>query len=234
MNAQAVAERGAHGASRQGEAAGRRAGSASACDGLGGPSGGAHAADAGSREAGGAACAALPFPAGRRAPRGALRWYPVRVPEGREAAEAARAAKLLSPAAAESAFPAWREKWVKRAGAWQVRVEPLFRGYFLAASRDAAALRGELSRLGLGAGALAPLPDEARAWYAAAMDGRRVVRASEGVIEGGELRVTSGPLVGREASVRKIDRHKRCCEVRLQAGRQSFTERLALNVPTKS
>ena len=206
MSAQAVAERGVHGASRQGEAAGQHD-----CD-----------------------VPACPFPVGRRTPRGTLRWYPVRVPEGREAAEAARAAKLLSPAAAESAFPAWREKWVKRAGAWQVRTEPLFRGYFLVASRDAAALRGELARLGLGAGALAPLPDEARAWYAAAMDERHVVRASVGVIEGGALRVQAGPLVGREASVCKVDRHKRCCTVRLQAGRQQFTERLALNVPTKS
>ena len=206
MSAQAVAEREAHGASRQGEAAGQRDRDVPAC----------------------------PFPVGRRTPRGALRWYPVRVAEGREAAEAARAAKLLSPAAAESVFPAWREKWVKRAGAWRVQTEPLFRGYFLVASRDAAALRGELARMGLGADALPPLPDEARAWYAAAMDGRHVVRASEGVIEGGVLRVQAGPLVGCESSVRKVDRHKRSCTVQLEVGRQPFTERLALNVPSKS
>ena len=234
MSAMAVAEREARDALRYGKTAVQRTDFASMRDGRGGFVGGASAAGADLREAGGAACAALPFPVGRRTSKGVLRWYPVRVPEGREAAEAARAAKLLAPAAAEDAFPAWRERWVRRGGAWQVRTEPLFRGWFLVASRDAAALRGGLARLGLGAGPLAPLPDEARAWYAAAMDGQHVVRASEGVIEGGALRVQTGPLVGREASVCKVDRHKRSCTVRLQAGRQSFTERLALNVPTKS
>ena len=207
MSATAVVEREAQSVSRQGETAG---------------------------QAGRDALVFL-LPAGRRVPRGTLRWYPVRVPEGREAAEAARAAKLLSPAAAEDAFPAWREKWVKRGGAWQVRTEPLFRGYFLVPSRDAVALRRELARMGVRCEApLVPLSDEACAWYAAAMDGQRVVRASTGVIEGGVLRVQAGPLMGRESSVCKVDRHKRSCTVRLQVGWRVFTERLALNVPTKS
>lgn len=54
-----------------------------------------------------------------------------------------------------------------------------------------------------------PLSDSERDWFMAFTDSKRVVRMSEGFIEGDTVKVTSGPLRGREASIRKIDRHKR-------------------------
>lgn len=164
---------------------------------------------------------AAPFPAGRRVPKGTLRWYPVRVPEGREAAAAERLRKLASAGALDDAVVVSRERWFKRAGAWSVQTQPLYRGYVFAVSRDAAALGRELDRLGLRGGARqeggrpAPLADDVRQWIAASMDGAGVLRASEGVIEGGNLRVTKGPLAGQEARVAKVDRHRRVCEVRV-------------------
>ena len=180
-----------------------------------------------------------PFPTGRRTPRGALRWYPVRVPEGREAASAERLRKLVSADVLEDAFSVQRERWFKHAGAWSVQTVPLYRGYVFAASRDAAGLGQALAQLGLRDdvhqpdGRLAPLADDVRAWIAASMDEQRVVRASEGVIEGGKLRVTRGPLTGRESAVVKIDRHRRTCTVRVE-GKSGAVEHLALNVPVKS
>ena len=147
--------------------------------------------------------AAAPFPAGRRVPKGTLRWYPVRVPEGREAAAAERLRKLASAGALDDAVVVSRERWFKRAGAWSVQTQPLYRGYVFAVSRDAAALGRELDRLGLHGGARqeggrpVPLADDVRQWIAASMDGAGVLRASEGVIEGGSLRVTKGPLAAK-------------------------------------
>lgn len=184
---------------------------------------------------------AAPFPAGRRVPKGTLRWYPVRVPEGREAAAAERLRKLASAGALDDAVVVSRERWFKRAGAWSVQTQPLYRGYVFVASRDATALGRELDRLGLHGdarqegGRPVPLADDVRQWIAASMDGAGVLRASEGVIEGGSLRVTKGPLAGQEARVAKVDRHRRVCEVRVgREGGRDVVERMALNVPEKS
>ncbi len=185
--------------------------------------------------------AAAPFPAGRRVPKGTLRWYPVRVPEGREAAAAERLRKLAAAGALDDAVVVSRERWFKRAGAWSVQTEPLYRGYVFVVSRDAAALGRELDRLGLRGdarqegGRPVPLADDVRQWIAASMDGAGVLRASEGVIEGDSLRVTKGPLAGQEARVAKVDRHRRVCEVRVgREGGHDVVERMALNVPEKS
>ena len=183
--------------------------------------------------------AAVPFPVGRRVPRGSLRWYPVRVPEGREAASVERLRKLVSADVLDDVFSVQRERWFKRAGVWSVQTVPLYRGYVFAASRDGVGLGRALEQLGLHdnvrqpGGRLTPLADDVRAWITSAMDGQRVLRASEGVIEGGVLRVQAGPLVGRESEVAKIDRHRRTCTVRVQ-GKSGAVEHLALNVPLKS
>ena len=82
----------------------------------------------------------------------------------------------------------------------------------------------------------APLAADAQTWLAGALDGRHVLRASTGVIEDGALKVQRGPLRGREADVRRIDRHKRMAYVGLggRDGSGGFTLRAALNVPQKS
>ncbi len=54
-----------------------------------------------------------------------------------------------------------------------------------------------------------PLTADERDWFLAFSDAAHVVRMSEGVIEGDTVRVTRGPLMGREGLIRKIDRHKR-------------------------
>ena len=54
-----------------------------------------------------------------------------------------------------------------------------------------------------------PLTADERDWFLAFSDAAHVVRMSEGVIEGDTVKVTRGPLMGREGLIRKIDRHKR-------------------------
>ena len=80
----------------------------------------------------------------------------------------------------------------------------------------------------------APLADEAAAWYAAAMDGSHVIRSSTAVIVDGVLHVQSGPLVGQEPRISKVDRHRRRCQVRVGDGDAAFTEQAPIDVPFKS
>lgn len=181
------------------------------------------------------------LPRGRRSPRGRVRWYPVHTGDGREAAALARVRKLVAPELLAGALVPYRERWFKREGAWRLERVRMWQGYLLLATPDARALDRELTRMsspltlcGGDGRVYAPLADDTMEWLLGAMDGTGTVRASTGAIEGGVLRVTEGPLVGQEGRVTFIDRHHRCCKVRVSDAGGGFSERLALHVPVKS
>lgn len=113
-------------------------------------------------------------------------------------------------------------------------------GFMFAASNDALGLNKALSSLtlpvklvGAEERAWAPIADGARAWFTAVMDSRHVVRSSTAVIEEGALRVLSGPLVGQEARICDIDRHKRYCHACVVDADGGFTETVPLDVVSK-
>ena len=179
----------------------------------------------------------------RSAAAGALRWYAAHVSQGREETFAERCRRIISSDVLEDCFFPKCEKFMKRHGSWVVEEVPLFSEYFFLATRDVRALAKELATLsfpvlliGDGGRSFAPLADDVQEWLAGALDGCHVLRASTGVIEDGALRVQRGPLRGREADVRRIDRHKRMAYVGLadRDGSGGFMLRAALNVPQKS
>ena len=71
-------------------------------------------------------------------------------------------------------------------------------------------------------------------WYRSVLDDNGVVRNSVARIEDGVLHIEQGPLVGQEARVKKIDRHKRWCLVDVGEGDSAFRELLPLDVPSKT
>ena len=78
-----------------------------------------------------------------------------------------------------------------------------------------------------------PLAPDAQEWFERCMDEGHVLRSSSAVIVDGVLHVQEGPLVGQEQRVRKVDRHRRRCEVSL-GWDGAFTEQMPLDVPFKS
>ena len=191
----------------------------------------------GARRGGALACG---LPRGRRTPRGRLRWYLVQVPEGRERSVCEALRRLVPEALLEDAFCPAKERWMKRAGSWFTSEVLMYRGFLFAATRDAAGLDRELSGLSLPARLVgsqgrswAPIDDGAAAWLSAAMDGEHVIRSSTAWIVGGELCVQSGPLVGQEDRVSKVDRHRRTCLVRVSDADGGLIERMPIDVPFK-
>lgn len=181
------------------------------------------------------------LPMGRRSPRGRERWYLLRMPEGREASICAELKRLLPESVLSDAFVLRKERWMKRGGVWFLEPVNMYRGYAFAISADAAGLAKELSRLtlpvelvGTETRSWAPLSDEAAAWYAGVTDDRHVIRSSTAVIVDGVLHVQSGPLVGQESRISKVDRHRRRCQVRVGDGDVAFTEQAPIDVPFKS
>ena len=171
---------------------------------------------------------------------GAVRWYLARAGEGREAALAADLRALLAPGTLADAFcPRW-EMLAKRRGEWLVLERAMFPGYAVLASPDAPALSRALSRLSFAvpmAGRrgrdLSPVEAGVQEWLQGALDGRHVLRASEGAIRAGGLSVERGPLKGSEGRVRRIDRHKSMAWVALGDAEPQFLLRAALAVPVR-
>lgn len=179
------------------------------------------------------------LPAGRRVPRGRLRWYLVHVPEGREQAICEKVRNLVSPEYLEDAFVMFKERWFRRQGDWSLQPIQMYREYFFVATRDVVGLDKELSRLsfpariaGSAEHAYIPLSPDAQTWFQAAMDDDHTLRNSVAVVVNGELQVQEGPLVGQETRVHRVDRHHRRCQVDVCGG--GFTELMALDIPFKS
>ncbi len=169
-----------------------------------------------------------------------LRWYAIHVSEGAEDTTAQKCRKLIDKSLLEDCFVPKCEKYFKRQGSWQLITLPLFGEYFFVATRNVRALSQELAKLSVATSFAGrngldvnPLSSEVQTWFESVLDGGYVLRASEGVIEGGALRVVRGPLCGQEGKVRKINRHKRLAYVGLEEGSNAFLLRAALNVPEK-
>lgn len=181
------------------------------------------------------------LPMGRRSPRGRERWYLLRMPQGREASICNELKRILPESVLKDAFVLRKERWMKRGGVWFLEPKNMYRGYAFAISADAAGLAKAISRLtlpvelvGTDTRSWAPLSDEAASWYASVTDGSHVIRSSTAVIVDGVLHVQSGPLVGQEERISKIDRHRRRCTVRVVDGDGGFTEQAPIDVPFKS
>lgn len=184
---------------------------------------------------------AMGLPAGRRTPKGRVRWYLLRVPEGREREICEQLRRLIPQDLLEDAFVPQKERWIKRNGVWFLSAAPLYRGYAFALSRDAAGLAKAMDRLtvpakltGTEERAWLPLADEAAAWFAASMDRHHVIRSSTAEIRDGVLNVLDGPLKGQEPRISKVDRHRRRCLVHVGDADGGFTESMPIDVPHKS
>lgn len=147
---------------------------------------------------------------------GRVRWYLVHTPNGKERETCEKVRRIIPHELMQDAFVMQKEFWFKRDGAWSLQTKPMYKEYFFVATHDAAALDRALAQLSFGcriAGsrerAYMPMPDDAQDWYRSVLDEDGVVRNSVARIEDGVLHIEQGPLVGQEARVKKIDRHKR-------------------------
>lgn len=103
----------------------------------------------------------------------------------------------------------------KSNGQWNIRTRILFPGYVFLDTEDIdqvfIRLRSVigLTRI-LGTGEeIVPLTEREMEFLLQFGGEEQIVGMSEGIIEGSRIRILSGPLVGKEALIRRIDRHKR-------------------------
>ena len=143
-------------------------------------------------------------------------WYVVQVATGREQAACGLIGERVDSALLKECFVPRRTVAYKEADGWKTVEEPLFPGYVIVDTGQPKRLHGHLlalpdfARLLDVDGEFLPLDDEEVAWIDAFTHrGHRVVDMSRAVVEGGIVRIVSGPLVGKEAQVKRINRRKR-------------------------
>lgn len=172
---------------------------------------------------------------------GRVRWYLVHTPNGKERETCEKVRRIIPHELMQDAFVMQRSSGLSGTAPGRSKPNPMYKEYFFVATRDAAMLDKALAQLSFGcriAGsrerAYASMPDDAQDWYRSVLDDDGVVRNSVARIEDGVLHIEQGPLVGQEARVKKIDRHKRWCLVDVGEGDSAFRELLPLDVPSKT
>lgn len=123
-------------------------------------------------------------------------------------------------------------------GEWRQREGLLFPGYVFVRTSNPDVLlkalrevRGLSRLLGVGEGSYASLSDDEVAWLDAVTgSGTHAMGVSKAVKEGDRVVVTSGPLRGREASIAKVDRHKRLAWVEVRMLGRRTTVKVGLEV----
>lgn len=143
------------------------------------------------------------------------RWYVVQVATGKERAICELIERVAPGGSLEECFSPSFETQMKVKGEWVPATKPLFPGYVIAVTNHIEKLEvvlrqvPEFTRVLSVGETFVPLHEEDQAWIGAfTKKGARTIPMSSGVMEGDRVVVTSGPLVGREALIKSVNRHK--------------------------
>ena len=142
-------------------------------------------------------------------------WYVVQVRSGTEHNIRIQCNKKISDTIMERCFIPYYEEKKKQNGTWNTLQKVLFPGYIFMITEDVEKLffhlktiEGMTKLIGTGQDII-PLKEEEITFLKRFGGEEQIVSMSEGIIEGTQVIITSGPLMGMEGLIQKIDRHKR-------------------------
>lgn len=142
-------------------------------------------------------------------------WYVVQVRSGTEHNIRIQCNKKIPDTIMERCFIPYYEEKKKQNGTWNTLQKVLFPGYIFMITEDVEKLffhlktiEGMTKLIGTGQDII-PLKEEEITFLKRFGGEEQIVYMSEGIIEGTQVIITSGPLMGMEGLIQKIDRHKR-------------------------
>lgn len=167
-------------------------------------------------------------------------WYVVQVRTGTEESVRTQCGKNIGTEILEECFVPYYEERRRIRGEWTTLRKVLFPGYvFMVTERLVELHEGLRTVIGLtkllGTGReIVPLTEKEQELLKRMGGKEQIVEMSEGIIEDSQVKVTSGPLVGLEGCIRKIDRHKRKAWLELEMfGRKQMVQ-VGLEIVMKS
>ena len=142
-------------------------------------------------------------------------WYVVQVRSGTEHNIRIQCNKKIPDTIMERCFIPYYEEKKKQNGTWNTLQKVLFPGYIFMITEDVEKLffhlktiEGMTKLIGTGQDIIR-LKEEEITFLKRFGGEEQIVSMSEGIIEGTQVIITSGPLMGMEGLIQKIDRHKR-------------------------
>ena len=167
-------------------------------------------------------------------------WYVIQTVGGQEDQVNSLMLKLVDQSLILESFIPRYEVMKRIKGAWVKRVEVLLPGYVFVVTKDPGKLKESLrnvprfTRLLGNDDMFTPLEDREVAFINAfTQPGKRTVELSTGVIEGDEVVILNGPLMGHQGSIVKIDRHKRLAYLEMEMLGRKKNVKLGLEIVAK-
>lgn len=167
-------------------------------------------------------------------------WYAVQVRTGQEEKIARECDIFIDDTILKECFIPKSKRMKKFKGKWVQKEEILFKGYIFMISDHIDRLFTELKKipdltklLGNDGEDIYPIYKEEAQFLATFGGPLHIVDISKGFIEGDQIHIMGGPLIGHEGSIVKIDRHKRLAFVEMSLFGQLTTVTVGLEVIMK-
>ena len=171
-------------------------------------------------------------------------WYVMQVRTGTEENICCQCQRLISSDTLERCFIPYYQQKKRFQGEWHIQERILFPGYVFLITQNLEKLVESLKKvIGMmkliGTGdEIVPL-SEAEISLITKLGGKlssseSIVKISQGIIEGDQVHILSGPLKGLEGAIRKIDRHKRIAYLSVDMFNRIVDMKVGLEIVAKN
>ena len=171
-------------------------------------------------------------------------WYVMQVRIGTEENIRCQCQRLISSDILERCFIPYYQQKKRFQGEWHIQERILFPGYVFLITQNLEKLVERLKKvIGMtkliGTGdEIVPL-SEAEISLITKLGGKSsssesIVKISQGIIEGDQVHILSGPLKGLEGAIRKIDRHKRIAYLSVDMFNRTVDMKVGLEIVAKN
>lgn len=169
------------------------------------------------------------------------KWYVIQVRSKAEEKIKKTCEMMISEDVLKEAFIPKNKRLKKMNGHWIEVEEILFSGYVFLVSDHPNELYLELKKvpdltkmLGHIENEIYPLYDEEVEFLKSFSDEDHVVEVSTGFIENEVVRITQGPLKGKEGIITKIDRHKRMAIIEVELFGKTTQAKVGIEIVSKT
>lgn len=171
-------------------------------------------------------------------------WYVMQVRTGTEENIRCQCQRLISSDTLQRCFIPYYQQKKRFQGEWHIQERILFPGYVFLITQNLEKLVESLKKvIGMtkliGTGdEIVPL-SEAEISLITKLGGKSsssesIVKISQGIIEGDQVHILSGPLKGLEGAIRKIDRHKRIAYLSVDMFNRTVDMKVGLEIVAKN
>ena len=160
-------------------------------------------------------------------------WYVMQVRTGTEENIRCQCQRLINSNVLERCFIPYYQQKKRFQGEWHIQERILFPGYvFLIAENSEKLVNGLRKVIGTG-DEIVPLVQEEIDLLMKIGTDKQLVEMSSGIIENDRVQILSGPLMGMEGNIRRIDRHKRTAYLEIEMFGRTVEMKVGLEIIRK-